>query len=75
MTTQAESVGQRIHRLRREKGLTLAQLAEAAGIHPSTLSDIEGGHAESPRYKTLQGISKGLETPIAEIVEGTRDAG
>lgn len=47
-----DSVGERIQRLRREKGLSLRQLAKQAGVPQSTLSAVETG-ARGGRNLTL----------------------
>lgn len=43
----AKAVGQRLKELREEKGMTVKETAEKAGIRPSTLTAIEEG-----RYNT-----------------------
>ena len=45
--TAAKAVGQRLKELREEKGMTVKETAEEAGIRPSTLTAIEEG-----RYNT-----------------------
>ena len=45
--TAAKAVGQRLKELREEKGMTVKETAETAGIRPSTLTAIEEG-----RYNT-----------------------
>lgn len=45
--TAAKAVGQRLKELREEKGMTVKETAEKAGIRPSTLTAIEEG-----RYNT-----------------------
>jgi transcriptional regulator with XRE-family HTH domain len=47
-----DSVGERIQRLRREKGLSLRQLAKQAGVPQSSLSAVETG-ARGGRNLTL----------------------
>jgi transcriptional regulator with XRE-family HTH domain len=48
-----DSVGERIQRLRRTKGLSLRQLAKQAGVPQSTLSAVETG-ARGGRNLTLE---------------------
>jgi len=51
---------------RRELGLTQKQLAEAAGIHQSEVSNVERG-ASVPSYRTLSKIAHGLQTEVALV--------
>lgn len=77
----AKAVGQRIRDLREEKGMTVKETAEKAGIRPSTLTAIEEG-----RYNTgirqITDIAHALGAQIAIIpggrlthdgIEGIRD--
>lgn len=50
---------------RRRRGLTQADLAEAAGISPQLISLIEGGYLSSTR--TREAISAALSCPPAEL--------
>lgn len=51
---------------RHELGLTQRQLAAAAGIHQSEISDIERG-ASAPSYRTLAKVARGLRTEVALV--------
>lgn len=51
---------------RHELGLTQKQLAAAAGIHQSEISDIERG-ASTPSYRTLARVARGLHAAIALV--------
>lgn len=62
------AVAANIRRLRREAGLTLAELASAAGIGKSTLAQLESGRA-NPSVETLWAIAAGLAVPFARLVE------
>jgi transcriptional regulator with XRE-family HTH domain len=57
-------VGQRIRRRRRERGLTLAQVAEATGLNVGYLSQVENDKA-SPSLETLAALAGALDVPIA----------
>lgn len=61
-------LGRRIRTYRERAGLTIAQLAELAGVAPTTLADIERGTG-NPRYDTLCSLSAGLGLPITVLVQ------
>ena len=46
--------------LRRAAGLTHEALAEAAGLSPRTISDLERGVSAAPRRDTLTGLAEAL---------------
>lgn len=60
-------LGQRIAGVRREKGLSLRDLARTAEISKGNLSDIERGKRD-PRYSTLSAISTGLGITLIELL-------
>ena len=57
-------VGGQIRRRRRERGLTLAQVAEASGLNVGYLSQVENDKA-SPSLETLAALADALDVPIA----------
>ena len=57
-------VGARIRRRRRERSLTLAQVAEATGLNVGYLSQVENDKA-SPSLETLAALAEALDVPIA----------
>jgi transcriptional regulator with XRE-family HTH domain len=57
-------VGARIRRRRRERSLTLAQVAEATGLNVGYLSQVENDKA-SPSLETLASLAEALDVPIA----------
>ena len=61
------TLGQRVRHLRRARGMTLAQLAAAAGSASSALSMIENGRRE-PRLSLLQAIAGALEFPVEDLL-------
>jgi predicted transcriptional regulator/transcriptional regulator with XRE-family HTH domain len=61
------TLGQRVRHLRRARGLTLAQLAAAAGSASSALSMIENGRRE-PRLSLLQAIAVALDVPVEDLL-------
>jgi transcriptional regulator with XRE-family HTH domain len=69
---EALELGSRIRRLRRNAGLTLEEVARAADISKSLLSQVERGLA-SPSINTLRRIAGALEVPIAALFLGSDD--
>ncbi|NUO59210.1 MAG: helix-turn-helix transcriptional regulator [Hamadaea sp.] len=61
------AVGQRLRRLREERGLTLSALARAAGIGKATLSGLENG-TRNPTLETLYAITAQLDVPLAALL-------
>lgn len=59
----AADLGRRVAALRRERGLTIAQLAASAGISSGLVSQIERGHG-NPAYLTLMKLAHALGVPI-----------
>jgi len=60
-------LGEQIATLREEQALTQAELAEAARISPSTLSQIESGRVPSPHVGTVRKIARALSVEPAEL--------
>ncbi|GAA2407280.1 XRE family transcriptional regulator [Nonomuraea africana] len=60
-------VGGRLKRLRTERGVTLAELAEATGISKSTLSRLESGQRR-PNLELLLPIAQAHQVPLDELV-------
>lgn len=61
------AIGQAVRRLRRQRDLNLAQLADAADISLGMLSKIENG-AVSPSLSTLNAVSQALAVPLASLL-------
>ncbi|MEV4317234.1 XRE family transcriptional regulator [Actinocrispum sp. NPDC049592] len=60
-------VGPRLKRIRTERGVTLAELADATGISKSTLSRLEGGQRK-PSLELLLPIALAHQVPVDELV-------
>ena len=74
MDDASVAVGARIRALRRERGLSLAALAQAAGIGKGSLSELETGR-RNPTLATLYAVARPLEVPLGRLVDfrdGTR---
>ena len=64
-----DGLGARLRELRRARALTQEELAEKAGVSPSTIVDIERGKHE-PQIRTLRKLAKALETTPDKLVLG-----
>lgn len=68
-------VASRIRSLRETRGFSIRALADAAGISPATLSQIESNQT-SPSVATLEKLAHGLRVPVAAFFadseEGTK---
>jgi repressor LexA len=64
-----ESVGERIRRCRKERGLTQLALAAAAGVNQGYLSQIERGLAR-PRRRTIDALAVALNMPQGVLIGG-----
>ena len=62
------SVGPRLRALRKQRGTTLAQLAEATGISVSTLSRLESG-GRKPTLELLLPLARAHQVPLDELVD------
>lgn len=61
-------LGDRIQELRKQKGLTLTELARQASISKGYLSQIERGEAGRPSAQVLYGIASVLGTSVASLL-------
>lgn len=62
-------LGQQVRALRNERGLSQAQLAEAAGTSEEWIRRIERG-ARSPSFDTLEALSAALGVTVARLFAG-----
>jgi transcriptional regulator with XRE-family HTH domain len=70
MATKASiRLGQRIRRLRKEKGWRQIDLAEHSGVHEVHISDIERG-AREICLNNLVALAGGLGVSVSELVRG-----
>ena len=60
-------MGSRVRELRREKGLTLNELAEASGVSRAMISKVERGE-KNPTLVVAAGISEGLGVTLSQLV-------
>jgi transcriptional regulator with XRE-family HTH domain len=62
------AIGGRIAKLRRHRGLTQAELAEAIGVANETISRLERG-VSVPSLNTLEEISRSLDVPLKDFFD------
>jgi transcriptional regulator with XRE-family HTH domain len=61
-------VGQRLKRVREQRGATLTAIAQTTGISKSTLSRLESGQRR-PTLELLLALSKAYRVPLDDLVE------
>ena len=71
--TSAPVFGSVLRRLRRERGMTQEQLAEAADLHVNHVSFLERG-MRTPSLDVVLQIARGLGTTGAELVTEVESA-
>jgi transcriptional regulator with XRE-family HTH domain len=65
---EKQTFDSQVRTAREAKGLSLAEVAEKAGINPSTLSDIETGRIKSPSKGKLHRLSKVLGVSLTAFL-------
>jgi HTH-type transcriptional regulator, competence development regulator len=58
-----------LKRLREEKGLSQADLAEKAGVTAPYITQLETGKKANPSLDVLRRLAKALGVPVAELLE------
>ena len=66
---QVQEIGNRIKRLRQEKGISLEELSAATGFDIQFLENMEQG-ASQPQLGTLMKLSKALDGAFSRLVSG-----
>lgn len=61
-------IGERIKRLRLQKGISLTELAEKAGVAKSYISSIERNLQQNPSIQFLEKISSVLQVPVDALL-------
>lgn len=62
-------LGEKIKKLRKDKGLMQYELADIVGVTPLTMIRIEFGRTV-PTLETIKGIAKALNVKIDELIGG-----
>ncbi|GIO23617.1 helix-turn-helix domain-containing protein [Oceanobacillus sp. J11TS1] len=61
-------IGEKIKQLRKEKQMSLSELAEKAGVAKSYLSSMERNLQTNPSIQFIEKISQVLEVPVNELI-------
>ena len=64
-----EQIGDRIRRLREEKGLSIAELSHLTGFDEKSLRDFED-NSVSPQLGTIIKLSKALDSALQRLISG-----
>ena len=70
----AGRIGNRVREIRKQAGLTLKQLSDAAELTPGTLSKIENGLTK-PSITTLEMLANSLKVDIGYIFKNEKERG
>ena len=62
-----QNIAKNLNKIRKEKGLTLNDLAEVSGVSKSMLSEIERG-GTNPTILVLWKIADGLKIPLTQLI-------
>ena len=69
MLVVAESFGDRLRELRRDRMLTQRELADESGVALSTIVNLEKQHTE-PRFGTIRKLAKVLDVEPFVLLKG-----
>lgn len=64
-----ETTGQRIERLRKERGWSQGELSRSSGLHYATVSLIERG-LRNPTPRTVRDLAEALNVTQAQLLGG-----
>ncbi len=64
-----ETIGEKIRRVRKQKGMNQIQVAEVAGITQSALASIENNKTSNLFLAVAKGIAKALDVPFNDLFE------
>lgn len=62
------SIGNNIRNIRKEKGMTLQQIADAMGCSPQLISQYESGKRQ-PKLETQKKLANALKVPVYELAK------
>lgn len=67
-------IGERVQTIRKEKGLSLTELAERAGVAKSYLSALERNIQTNPSIQFLEKIANVLQVPVDAFLKKEKSA-
>lgn len=67
------TVSANLKKIRKEKKLTLRELAEKSGVSNSYLSQLENGKTKNPTTEVLQKIASGLDVNFVDLIISEQD--
>ncbi|NOU97316.1 helix-turn-helix domain-containing protein [Paenibacillus sp. LMG 31456] len=62
-------IGKRVRQLRKEKGMSLSELAERAGVAKSYISNLERDIQKNPSILFLEKIGAVLSVPVDKLID------
>ncbi|MBP1990361.1 helix-turn-helix domain-containing protein [Paenibacillus eucommiae] len=62
-------IGKRVLQLRKEKGMSLTELAERAGVAKSYISNLERDIQKNPSIQFLEKIAGVLKVPVDRLID------
>lgn len=68
-----DKIGTRIKQLRQSKNISLSELAEAAGVAKSYLSNVEREIQSNPSIQVIEKIASSLQVPINDLLFGEQE--
>ncbi|MFE9775775.1 helix-turn-helix domain-containing protein [Streptomyces sp. NPDC005931] len=69
----ADQVGHRLRELRRDRGVSLSELARRSAIGKGTLSELESGR-RNPTLETLYALTRALGVPLSGVLSAADPA-
>lgn len=61
------NIGERIRKIRIEKGMTQKEIAEKCGINDANIRKYESGR-QNPKIDTIEKIAKALDVEVSELL-------
>ncbi len=61
--------GKKIRMLRKERGMTLNQLADQSGVSKSYISYVERGIQKNPSVEILSKLANAMDIPFIELIQ------
>jgi XRE family transcriptional regulator, master regulator for biofilm formation len=68
-------IGERVKKFRKEKNLSISELAVITGVAKSYISSIERNIKSNPSIHILEKIAEGLDVPLLSILSENETAG